>query len=233
MRATYFVTGTDTDAGKTLVSCGLLVAAAAQGRKVAGLKPVAAGCVETPDGLRNDDALALMAASNLPLSYDEVNPVALAPAMAPHLAASAAGRRLSVRQLSGYVRAAASYRPDLLLIEGAGGWWVPLSEREYLSGLARELQLPVILVVGLRLGCLNHALLTVGAIRADGARLAGWVGTVLDPAMPGLDATVATLRERLPAPCLGIIPHLSPPDAAAAAEYLDLAPLLPASSGKA
>lgn len=233
MRATYFVTGTDTDAGKTLVSCGLLLAAAAQGRKVAGLKPVAAGCAETPEGLRNDDALALMAASNLPLSYDEVNPVALAPAMAPHLAASVAGRRLNVRQLSGYVRAAASYRPDLLLIEGAGGWRVPLSEREYLSGLARELQLPVLLVVGLRLGCLNHALLTSDAIRMDGVRLAGWVGTVLDPAMPGLEATVATLRERLPAPCLGIIPHLQRPDAAVAAEHLDLAPLWPASSGTA
>lgn len=233
MRAMYFVTGTDTDAGKTLITSALLVAAASQGRKVIGLKPVAAGCVETSEGLRNDDALALMAASNVPISYDEVNPVALAPAMAPHLAANAAGRRLSVRQLSGYVRAAASHRPDLLLIEGAGGWWVPLSEREYLSGLARELQAPVILVVGLRLGCLNHALLTTGAIRADGARLAGWVGTVLDPAMPGLEGTVATLRERLPAPCLGVVPHLPQPSAGAAAEHLDLAPLLPASSGTA
>lgn len=223
----YFVTGTDTDVGKTLVATALLASARAQGLSTLGLKPVAAGCRQEPEGWRNDDALALLAASTLtPLTYEEVNPVALPAACSPHIAASQAGRRLSIRQLAGYCRGSLSRRADLTLIEGAGGWRVPVSEQEMLSGLPRELQLPVILVVGVRLGCLNAALLTGEAVLRDGLRLAGWVANILDPDMTGLEENVQTLARLLPAPCLGRLPWVPGLDAQAAATHLDIQPLL-------
>jgi len=223
----YFVTGTDTDVGKTLVATALLASARRAGASTLGLKPVAAGCQETPDGLRNDDALALQAASTLsPLPYQEVNPVALPVACSPHIAAREAGRRVTVSQLAGYCRYSLSRRAGLTLVEGAGGWRVPLNEREALSGLARELQLPVILVVGLRLGCLNAALLTAEAITRDGLRLAGWVANELDPGMAYADDNVETLARLLPAPCLGRLPWVPGQGAEAASAHLDAAPLL-------
>lgn len=223
----YFVTGTDTGIGKTHVSVALLEAARAAGRSTLGLKPVAAGCEETPDGLRNDDALALQAASSVMPLYQEVNPVALAAACSPHIAAKLAGRRLTCSQIAGYCRGAMGRRADLTLIEGAGGWRVPISDRELLSGLPRELRLPVVLVVGLRLGCLSVAMLTAEAILKDGLRLAGWVGNVVEPDLFGLDDNVATLRQWLPAPCLGVLPWAPGAPVAEAAALLDLAPLLP------
>ena len=175
MAKAYFVTGTDTSVGKTTVTCALLAAAKAKGLITLALKPVASGCDETPDGLRNSDALALQKAMTVPLSYAEVNPVALVAPMSPHLAAKAAGRRLTLMQISGFCRGAMLHKADLYLIEGAGGWRVPISDRELLSGLPKQLGLPVILVVGVRLGCINHATLTAEAILKDGVRLAGWV----------------------------------------------------------
>lgn len=223
----YFVTGTDTGIGKTAIACGLLAAARLRGATTLGLKPVASGCEPTPDGLQNADALQLRAESTVVLSYPEINPVALELPLSPHLAARAAGRRLSLMQLTGHVRAGLMHRPDLALVEGAGGWRVPLNDREMLSALPRELRLPVILVVGVRLGCINHAILTTEAILKDGLRLAGWVANIVNPEAGALEDVVATLRALLPAPCLGVVPHA--PEAAATdrAAFLDVTPLLP------
>jgi len=223
---TFFVTGTDTDAGKTVVTAGLLAAANARGLTTAAIKPVAAGCEMTPDGLRNADALLLQRTASIALDYDEVNPVALEPAMAPHIAAAQTGRRLALNQLTGLCRGVLMYRADLTLLEGAGGWRVPLGSQSFLSELPRELGLPVILVVGMRLGCLNHALLTAEAIAHDGLQLAGWVANRVDPEMAGYDENVATLRTLFRAPCLGEVPYLPDPQPELVATYLDLAPLL-------
>ncbi|WP_344936093.1 dethiobiotin synthase [Zhongshania borealis] len=222
----YFIAGTDTDVGKTLVACGILRAAAARGLKTLAIKPVAAGADLTEQGLRNTDALMLIDAMTESLPYEQVNPVLLAPPIAPHIAAEQAGRRLSVSQLAGFCRGVMMRKVDMVLIEGAGGWRVPLSQREMLSGLVVELQTPVILVVGMKLGCISHALLTAEAIRADGLVLAGWVANQIDPDMACFDENLATLRNFLPAPCLGVLPNLSQPDANLAAEHLDISPLL-------
>lgn len=222
----YFVTGTDTGVGKTTASCALLAAAAARGLRTMAVKPVAAGCADTPEGLRNDDALALMAAMTEVMLYEEVNPVALREPLSPHLAALHAGRRLTIAQIGGLVRGALSRRADFAVVEGAGGWRVPVSDREIMSDLPRALGLPVILVVGLRLGCLNHAILTTEAMARDGVRLAGWIGNVLDPAMPGLDGNVGTLKTLLPMPCLGVLPWQPGATPAELAGHLDLTDLL-------
>lgn len=224
--ARFFVTGTDTDAGKTLVASGLLAAAAAAGLRTLALKPVAAGA-EVHDGeLRNDDALQLMAAMSETLSYAQVNPLVFEPAIAPHIAAEQAGRRLTADQLAGYCRGSMMRPADFMLVEGAGGWRVPLNHRETLADLAVALNLPVILVVGMKLGCINHALLTAEAVRADGLPLAGWVANRVDPEMACFDENLATLQAMLPAPCLGVVPHLdATPTAAEVARHLDLSPL--------
>lgn len=222
MRNTYFVTGTDTEVGKTLVSCGLLAVARARGLETVALKPVAAGCEATAEGLRNEDAVALRANMTRSLSYEQVNPVALPEPLSPHIAAERAGRRLSVSRLAGYCRGALQPAPGFGLVEGAGGWRVPISDRETLADLARELQLPVILVVGLRLGCLNHAVLTAEAILRDGLTLAGWVGNCVVPEQAARAENLATLQRLLPAPCLGVVPHLQQPDASQAAQFLQL-----------
>ncbi len=222
MSAAYFITGTDTDVGKTTIAAGLLYAARLAGMSTAAGKPVASGCELTPKGLRNADALALMAQCSLPLSYAEVNPVAFEPAIAPHLAAREAGVALTVQSLSGPMRHILDKEADFTLIEGAGGWRVPLADQDNLSDLAMALGLPVILVVGMRLGCINHALLTAEAIARDGLQLAGWVANIIDPKTSRLEENLATLAERLPAPCLGRVPRLKAVTAEAVAEYLQL-----------
>ncbi len=218
----YFVTGTDTEIGKTTIAAGLLHAARRAGLSTAAAKPVASGCVATAEGLRNDDALALLSQCSLPLRYDEVNPLAFAPAIAPHLAAREAGVRLDVASLQQAVGAILARGADFTLVEGAGGWRVPLSGQETLSDLPVALNLPVILVVGVRLGCINHAVLSAEAIARDGLRLAGWVANVVDAQTSRLDDNLATLAERLPAPCLGQVPRLSQATPAAVAEHLSL-----------
>ncbi|KDE39491.1 Dethiobiotin synthetase [Nitrincola lacisaponensis] len=224
MKQAYFVTATDTDAGKTLVTTALLYLAAQQSLQTLALKPLAAGCESTPDGLRNADALKLQQQATVALSYDQVNPVALADPIAPHLAAGM--RQLSADRLAAYCRGVMLQKADLVFIEGAGGWRVPLNPRETLSHLVQMLQVPVILVVGMKLGCLNHALLTAEAIARDGVRLAGWVACQTDPDMSRFDDNVSSLRQRLRAPLLGVIPWLEDPQPAQAAQYLDLSVLL-------
>lgn len=222
MSPAYFITGTDTDVGKTTVAAGLLQAARAAGLSTAAGKPVASGCEVTPEGLRNADALALMAQCTLALSYEEVNPVAFEPAIAPHIAAREAGVALTVQGLLTPMQRILSQRADFTLIEGAGGWRVPLSGQDSLSDVAQGLDLPVILVVGVRLGCISHALLTAEAIAQDGLQLAGWVANIIDPKTSRLEENLATLAERLPAPCLGRVPKLKSPTPEAVAQYLEL-----------
>jgi len=220
--AAFFLTGTDTSIGKTTVACALLQAANQQGLMTLGIKPIASGCEQTPDGLRNSDALLLQQYSSLKLPYQEVNPIALLEPFSPHLAAKHAGRRLTMNQLVGYTRATLTHRPQFVIVEGAGGWRVPISDREMLSSLPKELKVPVILVVGMRLGCLNHALLTAEAIIRDGLRLAGWVANVIDPNMAELEANIATLKQRLSAPCLGVVPYQAQIDIVQLASCLTL-----------
>lgn len=222
MSSAYFITGTDTDVGKTTIAAGLLQAARLAGLSTAAGKPVASGCELSAKGLRNADALALLAQSSLPLSYEEVNPFAFEPAIAPHLAAREAGVGLTVQSLLTPMRHLLAKGADFTLIEGAGGWRVPLADQANLSDLAMALGLPVILVVGVRLGCINHALLTAEAIAQDGLQLAGWVANIIDPKTSRLEENLATLAERLPAPCLGRVPRLKPASAEAVAEHLQL-----------
>ena len=210
-----FVAGTDTGIGKTHASVALIHALRANGRRVCGMKPVASGCVETPHGRRNDDALALQAASDPRPEYAVVNPVALAAPVSPHLAAAAEDARIALPPL----RAAFDMlvaRCDAVVVEGVGGWLAPLDETLPAAALAQAFDLPVVLVVGLRLGCLNHALLSARAIVGDGCRLLGWIGNRIDPDMTMVDDNIATLGRLLPSPCLGVLAHGEPPQTAAA-----------------
>lgn len=225
MAKSFFVAGTDTGVGKTLITAALLHVARQKQLTTLAMKPLAAGCVETPDGLRNEDALLLQSEMTEQLPYEQVNPVALAAPIAPHLAAAEVGRRLSLDRLVGYCRGTLMKRVDLRLIEGAGGWRVPLNEAESLAGLPLALELPVVLVVGVRLGCLNHALLTLEAMARDGIKVAGWVACQVEPDMPALEGNLATLRAVMQAPCLGEVPFLAEPTPAEAAKYLQLEPL--------
>ncbi|WP_114241864.1 dethiobiotin synthase [Dyella sp. C9] len=221
--STFFVAGTDTGVGKTHATCTLLHAMRGAGLNACGMKPVASGCVETPEGLRNDDALALLAAGSAPVPYEWVNPVALREPLSPHLAAAHDGVEIALSPLREAFDRLRDIH-DVVMVEGVGGWLVPLSRGLLASDIARQWQLPVILVVGLRLGCLNHALLTARAIAIDGCRLVGWIGNRIDPEMAAVEENLATLRRLLPAPCLGVLPHGVPP--AKAAAELDIAALL-------
>lgn len=216
----FFVTGTDTGVGKTLVAAGLLLVAKGQGLSTAALKPVAAGCETTEAGLRNEDALLLQSVMTEPLAYEQVNPIALGAAIAPHIAAQQEKRVLSADRIAGFCRGSLG-QADFTLVEGAGGWRVPLNPRETLADLARILRLPVILVVGVRLGCINHALLTVEAIRNDGLPLAAWVANCVEEGMPALQENIESLAQRILAPCLGVVPHLASPTPAEVAAAID------------
>ncbi|MEW6415295.1 MAG: dethiobiotin synthase [Pseudomonadota bacterium] len=199
----YFVTGTDTGVGKTRVAVALVHALRAQGLRVAAMKPVAAG--HAP-GEPNEDVAALMAASNVPAAVRDVNPYAFEPAIAPHIAAAQAGVRIDLDVIRA-AQARLAMRADAVVAEGAGGWRVPLNEHQDMADLAQALGLPVVLVVGLRLGCLNHALLTAESIARRGLAWGGWVGNAIDPAMACRDENIAALRARLPGPCLGIFSY--------------------------
>ncbi|RDL43669.1 dethiobiotin synthase [Marinomonas piezotolerans] len=199
----FFITGTDTDAGKTYVCKGLLNAATRKGLRTIGLKPIAAGAQRVDGQLMNDDAIALQKASSIDLRYEQVNPIVFEPAIAPHIAAAKEGRMLSASRLEGFVRGSLLMPHDLALVEGAGGWRVPLNDRELLSDLAKRLSLPVIVVVNMRLGCLNHAVLTMEAIRRDGLNIAGWVANTADDEMPYYDENLDTLKTIVAATFLG------------------------------
>lgn len=220
-----FVTGTDTDVGKTFVGAALLRLARARGLRCLAVKPVAAGCEWRDGALVNDDALTLLRASESGQHYRAVNPVALEPAVAPHIAAREAGVSLRLEHLLARCREALATEHDFALIEGAGGWFVPLADGATLADLCAALAARPVLVVAMRLGCLNHALLTAAAIAQAGLPLAGWVANCPGAPMPRLEANIATLRARLDAPCLGVVPRCTP---AQAQRHLRVEPLLSA-----
>lgn len=209
----FFVTGTDTGAGKTLVASALLRAFAHSGLRAVGMKPVATGCRAEAHDRANEDVAALLAASNVHAAIDLVNPYCFEPAIAPHLAAQQAGCSISLAHIRDCYLALAGLA-DRVVVEGAGGLLVPLGPREDWGDLVKLLDLPVVLVVGMRLGCLNHALLTAEAIRSRGLPFAGWVANRIDPDMPYFEDNVETLRRKLPAPLIGIMPF-APDDAQA------------------
>ena len=220
------MTGTDTGAGKTVACCALLHALAARGVGVLPMKPIAAGAVEREGAWLNEDTAALLRAAGRPLSEARATtPVLLRSPMAPHLAAAREGVAIELDTVMAAF-AALRRRAAFVLVEGVGGFRVPLDATRDTADLARAMALPVILVVGLRLGCLNHALLTAQAVEAAGLGLAGWIANEIDPAMAAVDENVATLARRLPAPMLGRLPYRHPPDAVALARALDVEPLL-------
>jgi dethiobiotin synthetase len=210
----YFVTGTDTGVGKTLVSAALLHALARRHARVAGMKPVAAGAIEADGMLTCEDALALRSASTVAVPPELDNPVLLPEPLSPHIAAERAGVRIDIAEIARRYQALAGYA-DAVVVEGAGGFQVPLSPTETGADLAERLALPVLLVVGLRLGCLNHAALTADAIRARGLVLAGWIANRIDPSMQAQQENIAWLAQRLAAPMLADVPYSPAPDARA------------------
>lgn len=213
MKLRYFIAGTDTDAGKTKVSESLLLTAQRMGLSSLGLKPLAAGADEFPEGLQNEDARILMQASTEKLPYQSVNPVLLNEPMAPHIAAERERKRLSVQSLAGFCRGTLmTSKAEFTLVEGAGGWRVPLNPHETLADLTKALNLEVILVVGMKLGCLNHALLTAEAIEKDGVKIRGWIANTLEPDMNGLQENIQTLQRMIRAPLVGVLPYLNAED---------------------
>ena len=217
----FYVTGTDTGIGKTFSSCALLHTLRGRGLRAAGMKPVASGCTRIGGAWRNEDALALQAAGEPGIAYADINPFALEHPLAPELAARDAGIAVTLPPILN-AHARLSAQADALVVEGVGGWAAPLSATLMQADLVRALQLPVVLVVGLRLGCLNHALLSARAIAADGLTLAGWIGSHLDPTMARVEDNIAMLRERLVAPCWGVLPHVPGGDPAALAAHLQV-----------
>lgn len=196
----YFITGTDTGVGKTTVSCALLRAFAAQGKKAIGMKPVVAGS----ENGRWHDVEQLIAASNINAAREHINPYAFDPPVSPHIAAQQAGIEIDLTVIQRAYQALSS-QADIVIVEGAGGFLVPLNAQQTGADLARALNLPVILVVGMRLGCLNHALLTAQAIRAAGLTLTGWVANCIDPKMIALEENIATLEQRLEGALMGVV----------------------------
>lgn len=218
-----FVTGTDTGAGKTMASTALLHALRAQGLHAVGMKPVASGCDATAEGWRNEDALALQSASDPVPAYVDLNPYALPQPLAPEIAAREAGVEITLEPiLAAFERLRA--QADVIVVEGVGGWAAPLTATLDQRHLVEALGLPVVLVVGMRLGCLNHARLTARAVLADGARLVGWIANEVDPQMERRDENFALLQSRMPVPCWGRLPYAPAADARVLARYLTLPP---------
>lgn len=221
-----FVTGTDTEIGKTLISSALIHAQAAAGVRVAGMKPIAAGAQWLDGAWHNDDVDALAAEVSCPLPTELTSPYLLQTPAAPHLAAALEGVTIEPPKILASYRAVRA-QAQAVVVEGVGGFRVPLTDTFDTADLAQQLALPVVLVVGLRLGCISMALLTAEAIAARGLHLAGWVANTADPDMTLLEGNVQALRERLSAPLLGVVPRLSQPSAAAAAAHLNFDLLTP------
>lgn len=214
----YFVTGTDTGVGKTLVCCSLLHAFAARNNKVAGMKPVAAGCAENDV---NDDVKELRKATNILASLGQINPYSFLHPIAPHIAARNSGVQINLERILESYNELAS-QADVVIVEGAGGFLVPLNETQDIADLVETLGIPLIVVVGIRLGCLNHALLTQQAINTRGLECAGWVANILQPDMSALDENIQSLQQRISAPLLGIIQYQSPADPRLIANQINL-----------
>ncbi|RLV58575.1 dethiobiotin synthase [Parashewanella curva] len=226
----FFVTGTDTDSGKTLAASAILVAVNNYARKqnkaisTLGIKPIASGCEQTEKGLRNSDALSLISAMNSEVEYQTVNPIRFEPAIAPHIAAKQVGFDLTADKVEAVFRQIP--QADFTLIEGAGGWRLPLNDNEYLSQVVAKQKLPVILVIGMKLGCLNHAMLTHESILAYGLEIVGWVANHVDPDMLQKQENLAFLKQTIKAPFLGEIPFLEDATADVAAKSLDVSVLV-------
>ena len=221
----FFITGTDTSVGKTLIAGALLRVLRLSGQRAIGMKPIASGCEDTAAGLRNADALLLQQESSAPFPYELINPFAYRPAIAPHLAARDAARPIDLSQIVAAYRTLAG-QADVLIVEGAGGWRAPITDTRDMSDIATTLELSVVLVVGLRLGCLNHALLTVDSIKAKGLRIAGWVANSIDPTFERLTDNVASLGALINAPCLGVVDYQNTPDVGRAGALLSIHHLL-------
>jgi dethiobiotin synthetase len=204
-----FVTGTDTGVGKTHVSVSLVKALVKHGLKTAVMKPIASGSEHTPDGLRNEDAVALMAASNVHVPYATVNPYCFAPAISPHIAAEEAKVSVDIGVIRDRFESITS-SADFTIVEGAGGWYAPISRAQSMADLPKSLQIPAILVVGVRLGCLNHAQLSKEAIEAKGVPFAGWVANCIDPTLERPAENLATLERILGSEPLAVFPSVTP-----------------------
>jgi len=205
MTTNYFITATDTSAGKTYIATKLIKHFIAQNCRVAGFKPLASGCDITSVGLRNDDALQLQSAANINLSYETINPLAFRPAIAPHIAAQKANVTLSVESIHQAMQPALNLSYDIGVVEGAGGWLLPLNETETLADWVVAENFQVVLVVPIRLGCLNHALLTYQSILNSSASFTGWIANCLEPDLPFVDENIQTLKQWIKAPCLGVV----------------------------
>lgn len=218
----FFITGTDTDCGKTLVASGFMHLCKQRGMTTAGMKPVASGGIAQADGvLRNSDALMIQSCCSTSTPYQLINPYCFKPPVAPHLAANMNGTSVDLPVIQA-AYAALALQNECLIVEGVGGWRVPLNNELNVAGLCQALQLPVILVVGMKLGCINHALLTAQSILSDSVHLLGWVANCVDPEMQLLEQNIGTLQQLIPAPLLGVVPFLADISPALVAESLSL-----------
>jgi dethiobiotin synthetase len=216
-----FITGTDTGIGKTWISAAIMQLLKAQHQSVIGMKPIASGCELTAAGLRNEDALLLQQQSSIEIAYEQINPYAFEPAIAPHIAAAQSGVTIDIQHIKQTYQAL-SQQADWVIVEGVGGWLVPLNQYETIADLAAALDLPVILVVGMRLGCINHALLSAASIEQSGSKLAGWIANFVDPQMAEQQQNLLTLQQRIAAPLLGSVPYQQTFNAEHIAGWLDL-----------
>jgi len=223
----FFIAGTDTDVGKTVASKAILQALGAKGLNTIGYKPVAAGSDKTAEGWRNSDALHLQKAATLDIAYDDVNPYALELPASPHIAAKHEHVEIKYEVLSDKL-AQHKEQSDIVLVEGAGGWRVPVSDTDSLSTWVQQEQLPVVLVVGIKLGCLSHALLTAEVIKADGLNLVGWVANRVNPGIEYYAEIIDMLEDRLDAPKLGEIPYIPSAKRKDLGKYINVEPLLSA-----
>ncbi|USD64372.1 dethiobiotin synthase [Vibrio sp. SCSIO 43136] len=227
----FFIAGTDTDVGKTVASKAILQAIGAQGYSTIGYKPVAAGCEDTPDGKRNSDALHLQQASTLDVTYDDVNPYALTLPTSPHIASKHDGVEIDYAVLSEKL-AQHKAQADVVLVEGAGGWYVPTTDTDQLSTWVQSEKLPVVLVVGIKLGCLSHAILTAKAIEQDGLNLVGWVANRVNPGTEHYAEIIEALEKNIPAPKLGMIPYVPSIKSKDIGKYINISPLRDLPSSK-
>lgn len=209
MEKGYFITGTDTNVGKTWATIALMHYFKNRGKSVAGMKPVAAGCLMLDGQLKNEDALLMQEHASLPVDYDLINPYAYELPVSPHIAGVKNPVKLDVLAAKFELLKTLA---DIVAVEGAGGWYSPLNEREAVSDLAKALALPVIMVVAIRLGCINHARLTYQAIKQSGVNCAGWIAVCTDPGLLSRDENIQTIKAALDAPLLGVLPHMEVAD---------------------
>ena len=217
----FFITGTDTDVGKTIVTLGLMAGLKHKQASVLGMKPVASGCERTKQGLRNEDALKIQSMGSFEVPYEHINPYAYEPAIAPHIAAAKIGETIVLEKIESSCKYLMN-QTEHLVVEGVGGWRVPLGGNKDISDLAKALKFPIILVVGLRLGCINHALLSAEAIERDGVQFRGWVANQVEDNYADQGLTLECLKEKISVPMLGQIPYMDKPSAEQSALCLDI-----------